>query len=178
MTRRKSLASREPSGKVRRPPRGAAPAELMSPTEFKRLVDAAGDGLKDAVWGTPLGRLLNDRKITSTQFAAGVRWATLAHDYSAATQSPKAPRSANLDPAGGQSPDPDSDRGRREAQRHTHTKHQYLAALAVLQHTGDSARRAMVDVCELGQMPAGHWALASLRLGLDVLSVFWSERRR
>jgi len=176
MTRRKSLASREPSGKVRRPPR--ADPTLPSPTEVTRLRDAALAGMRDAVWSTPLGWLYLSGRLSGSQFAAGRRWADLARDYSAATQSPKAPRSANLDPAGGQPPDPDSPAGLREAQQHAHTLHQYISALAILNVSGTPARRAVEAICEQGQMPAGHHQLASLGVGLTVLSIYWSDRRR
>ena len=174
MTRRKSLASREPSGKVRRPPR--ADPTLPSPTEVTRLRDAALAGMRDAVWSSPLGWLYLSGRLSGSQFAAGRRWADLARDYSAATQSPKQPRSANLDPAGGQPPDPDSPAGRREAQQHAHTLHQYLAALAMLNASGAPARKAVQAICEQGQMLAGHHQLASLGVGLTALSIFWSKR--
>jgi hypothetical protein len=176
MTRRKSLASREPSGKVRRPPR--ADPTLPSPTEVTRLRDAALAGMRDAVWSSPLGWLYLSGRLSGSQFAAGRRWATLARDYSAATQSPKQPRSANLDPAGGQPPDPDSPAGLKEAQQHAHTLHQYLAALEMLKHTGAPARRAVAAVCEQATMPAGHAQLADLNRGLSALSAFWNGEKR
>jgi hypothetical protein len=176
MTRRKSLAHREPSGKVRRPAR--ADPTLPSPTEVTRLRDAALAGMRDAVWSSPLGWLYLSGRLSGSQFAAGKKWATLARDYSAACQAPKTPRSANLEPGGGQPPDPDSERGRREAQQHAHTLHQYIAALATLNVSGTPARKAVEAICEQGQMPAGHHQLASLVVGLTVLSIYWSKPRR
>jgi len=176
MTRRKSLARREPSGKVRRPPR--ADPTLPSPTEVRRLIDAARQGFRDPVWGSMLGVLHARGKITDSQFAAGWRWTVLASDYSLVCLAPRQPRSANLDPAGGQPPDPDSAEGIKEAQRHTHTIHQYLAAYEALKLAGAPARLAVAEVCENGLMVDGVQQLEALRTGLTVLGAFWSERRR
>jgi len=176
MTRRKSLASREPSGKVRRPPR--ADPTLPSPTEVRRMIDAARQGFRDPVWGSMLGVLHARGKITDAQFAAGWRWTVLASDYSLACLAPRQPRSANLNPAGGQPPDPDSAQGLKEAQRHTHTKHQYLAARAALNASGAPARLAVAEVCENNLMVDGVQQLADLNRGLSALSAFWNRRTK
>ena len=80
MSRRKHLAVRKPSGRLRHDPH----SQLLSPTEARRMFDDAAAGLCDPVWGTILGRLYRDGKITSSQFAAGKRWCELAADYSVA----------------------------------------------------------------------------------------------
>lgn len=171
MTRRKVLAKREPSGKVQRTP------PLPSATEVSRLRDAALAGLRDPVWGTMLGRLYLAGKISGVQFAAGKRWSDLAADYSAICLSPKTSRTVALDPKGGTPSDPDSAKGVREAQRHSQITHQYLAALAILKHTGDVPRLAVRDTCELSLMPAGALHLAALGQGLTVLAAFWGKRK-
>jgi hypothetical protein len=134
--------------------------------------------MRDPVWATTLGYLYLSGKVTGSQFAAGKRWTDLARDYSAASQSPKQPRSANLDPKGGTPPDPDSPAGLREARQHSQTVHQHLAALELLKLTGDATRRAVADTCELGRMPDGHDQLMALSRGLTVLAAFWAERRK
>ena len=78
MTPRKHLAKREPNGKPQRERSGP------SPTEISRLRDAALAGMKDPIWGTQLGILHLSGKLTTSQLAAGKRWAELARDYSAA----------------------------------------------------------------------------------------------
>ena len=78
MSRRKSLALREPNGRPQRPP------ELPPPSEVRRLRDAALSGMRDSTWGTELGRLYLVGKITATMFAAGKRWGELAVMYSQA----------------------------------------------------------------------------------------------
>ena len=174
MTRRKSMARREKNGKPQRQPRD----DLPSPTEVARLRDAAVAGLKEAIWGTMLGQVYLRGKISGAQFAAGKRWAELSAKYSAATLSPREPKSANLNPSGGEPPDPDSPQGLKEAQRHAHVLHQYLAANAVLHHVGDACRRAVMATCEHGMAPDGHDQLQALKDGLSVLAAFWSERRK
>jgi len=172
MSRRKALVAREPNGRAKRT------SPLPPASEVSRLRDAALAGMRDPVWGTTLGYLYLSGKVTGSQFAAGKRWADLARDYSAASQSPKQPRSANLDPKGGEPPDPDSEQGRREARQHAHTLHQYIAGLGIINLAGAPARRAVEAVCEQGQVPAGHTQLEALGRGLSALAAFWSEGRR
>jgi len=173
MTRRKAMVSREPNGRKKRLPPTLPPA-----SEVSRLRDAALAGMRDPVWGTTLGYLYLSGKVTGSQFAAGKRWADLARDYSAANQSPKQPRSANLDPKGGEPPDPDSPRGLREAQQHARTLHQYLAGLGIINLAGAPARRAVENICEQGLAPVGHAQLEALGKGLSALSAFWGEGKR
>ena len=78
MSRRKHLAVRKPSGRLRHDPH----SQLLSPTEARRMFDNAAAGLCDPVWGTILGRLYRDGKITCALFAAGKRWCELVADYS------------------------------------------------------------------------------------------------
>ena len=175
MTRRKVLAHREPNGK---PQRSRPAPELMSPTEARRLMDAARTGLKDAVWGTTLGYLHLSGKLTSTQFAAGKRWAEVAAEYSAACQGPKQPRTAKLEPEGGTPPDPGSAKGRTEARRHTQALHRYIGALEVIRRTGEASRRAVVAVCEERTLTEGADSLNALRKGLDALATWWAGDRK
>jgi hypothetical protein len=169
MTRRKALVAREPNGRAKR-----TPSEIMSPTESRRLMDAAKSGLKDKVWGTPLGWLHVSGKLNSTQFAAGLRWSELVADYAKAMQGPKPPQSARLAPEGGTPVDPDSPTGLREARRHSQIVHQYLGAISVLKHASGHVRNAVREVCELRQMPTGEDQLRALGTGLNVLTVWWS----
>jgi len=172
MSRRKSLTRREPNGRPQR-----APPDLPSPTEVSRLRDAALAGMRDPVWGSMLGQMLLGGKITSFQFSVGRKWSELAREYSAISQSPQPPKSANLDPRGGIGPDPDSPKGLREARQQTFVKHQYLAAYELLKLTGDASMRAVVDTCEAGLHPVGLDGLNQLRKGLDTLGAFWSKKK-
>jgi hypothetical protein len=176
MTRRKVGAMREPNGQTKRSKR-QQPDDMMSPTEMRRLIDASKAGLKDPVWGSMVGRLHLAHKLTTSQFNAGVTWSSLARDYSAASQSPREPKSANLNPVGGEPPDPDSPQGLEEAQRHTHARHQYIAGLGIINLAGAPARRAVEATCEKDLLPAGHAQLEALGLGLSALSAFWGKRK-
>lgn len=173
MTRRKALASREPNGRPR-PPR----PDLMSPTEVRRMLDASALGMRDRVWGCPLGILHLRGKLTATQFAAGMHWAKLSAEYSAASQSPRAPRSAALDPKGGTPPDPDSPRGVREARAHARTMGSYTTGLSLLRSLGEAVGGAVADVCEKEQYPVGEAQLGALRGGLAALAALWGRERR
>ena len=106
------------------------------------------------------------------------RWTVLASDYSLACIAPRQPRSANLNPAGGEPPDPNSPEGIKEAQRDAHTKHQYIAALGILNLAGAAPRLAVAEVCENGLMVDGVQQLEALGRGLSALAAFWSEGRR
>lgn len=174
MSRRKHMAVREPNGQARRRPY----EQLPPPGEVKRLMDAALAGMRPPEWGTMLGRLYLSGKITSVQFVAGKRWAELATDYSQACQSPRAPRSAKLDPDGGTPPDPDSAKGRREARRHARMVDGYLDGSKLLARTGIAVARVVRDVCELGLAPAGIGEVEALRIGLQALAASWSNAPR
>ena len=175
MTPRKHLAKREPNGKPQRERSGQSGP---SPTEISRLRDAALAGMKDPIWGTQLGILHLSGKLTSSQLAAGKRWAELAADYSAAMQSPKPPRSVALEASAGSAVDPDSAKGAREARRHSQIVHGYLGALEALRRTGEAPRLAVRDVCEFNLFPVGSFQLAALRTGLQGLAAWWAAVKR
>ena len=169
MPPRKHLAKREPNGKPQRQPH-----DMMSPLEVRRMVDAAKRGLKDPIWATQLGILHLEGKLTTSQFAAGKRWAELARDYSVAMQSPKSPRSVALEASGGSPIDPNSAKGVKEARQHSRTVHGYLGALEALKRTGEAPRLAVRDVCEFNLFPVGSFQLAALRTGLQGLAAWWA----
>jgi hypothetical protein len=164
VTRRKVMANREASGRVKRD------SHLPSPAEVIRLRDAALAGMRDPVWGSMLGLLFLAGKINALQFAAGKRWNELAADYSRATLAPKQPRSANLDPKGGTPADPDSAQGRREARRQVLTLEDYQEALNVLKRLGGPVLAIVVDICEGGRVPGGFAELQHLKRGLSALA--------
>jgi len=172
MTRRNPLARREPSGKVQR-----VPPDLMSPTEVRRMVDAAKAGLRDPVWSSQVGMLKARGLLTDRQFAAARCWLELLAEYAQATQSPKQPRSANLDPKGGTAPDPDSATGRKEARRDRKTVDAYQTARKVLAAIGEAPKVAVRDVVELDLYPVGALQLHALRGALSALATLWGVRK-
>jgi hypothetical protein len=168
VTRRKNLAFREPSGKVQREP------QLPPPSEVRRLRDAALVGMRDPTWGTEIGRLYLAGKITAMAYAAGKRWAELAVLYSRALCSPPPdPKAVCFDRAGGDSLDPDSYEGRKEARRHERAIASFLDAHAALKSTSATSERVVRRVCERNEMLAGHESLLALSRGLEALAGFW-----
>jgi hypothetical protein len=171
MTRRKPLAIRQPNGQPRRQPEGP------SATEVVRLRDAALAGMRDPVWATSIGRLYLAGKLTSSQFAAGKRWADLAAEYSAACLAPRQPRSAKLERGDASPVDPDSPQGQKEARQHVQTVHAWATASEALNRTGAAPRTAVRDVCEQNLSPVGELQLVALRSGLSALAMLWGERK-
>jgi hypothetical protein len=164
MSRRKPMAAREPSGRIKRE------SHLPSPAEVTRLRDAALNGMRDPVWGSMLGWLFLAGKINAVQFAAGKHWNELAADYARATLAPRHPRTANLDPKGGTPADPDSAQGRREARRQVLTVEDYEEALNVLKRLGGPVLAIVIDICEGGRVPGGVAELQHLKRGLSALA--------
>lgn len=175
MSRRKSLALREPNGRVQRDP------PLPPPSEVRRLRDAALSGMRDPTWGTELGRLYLAGKVTAMGFSAGKRWAEQASKYSQALCSPSAdPRAIDLNRSGGEPVDPDSPEGLKEARRHERAVSSFMDAYAALRSTRGDAERAVRSVCERDEMLAGYDGHLALVRGLDALASYWglTENRK
>jgi hypothetical protein len=166
--RRKSTAIREPNGRIQRE------AQLPPPSEVRRLRDAALSGMRDPTWGTELGRLYLVGKITASMYAAGKKWGEFSTMYSQALLSPcPDPKAICLDRAGGESPDPDSYEGRREARRHQRAVTSFIDARAALNTDSAGSERVVRSICERDQMVIGHENLILLNRGLKVLVEFW-----
>ena len=182
MPKRKSLARREPNGRVQREPNAQRDQHRLTATsEVKRLRDAALLGMRDPLWGTEIGRLYLTGKITAAAFAAGTRWAEQAVQYSQALCSPSPdPRAVSFDRSGGDSLDPDSYDGRREARRHERAVASFIDAHVALKSIGGASEAAVRHVCERDQMLSGHENLMALIRGLAALAGYWglSEDRR
>jgi hypothetical protein len=174
MSRRKALAVRNPSGRIRQ----ARDAELLPPTEIRRLVTAASQGMRDAVWVSMLGKLHLTGKLTAIQLAAGKRWAVLVADYSVACRSPRQPQTVALDPRGGQPPDPDSVAGQKQARWHNRANAAFIEGRFALRQAGNDAERAVEAVCIRDQAPVGYRELEALKIGLQALFDWWSQAKR
>jgi hypothetical protein len=164
--RKRSVVARETNGRAQR-------EREFPPAQVRRLRDAAMQGLRDPEWGTELGRLNLTGKINDSMFAAGKKWAILASQYQAAigvfpvrTASPTLGR--NSEP-----PDPDSDEGKKIAERETNGAERFFAADAVLIQAGPGVRQIVRRVCEDNEMPCGLDELARLRAGLMHLVSHW-----
>lgn len=167
MARRKAMAQREPNGRIQR-------VRETAPSEVRRLRDAALSGMRDPLWGTELGRLYLVGKISSPMYAAGKRWGELSVKYSQALCGPcPDPKAVCFDRSGGESPDPDSYEGRKEARRHERAVTSFIDAHAALKTASTAAERIVRSMCERNEMLLGHEGLIALGNGLSTLAGFW-----
>lgn len=162
---RRLITAREPSGRPQR-------HRELAPSEVRRLRDAALCGLKDAEWGTELGRLYLTGAITETMYGAGKRWAEVASRYQAAigifpVRGPALERGAR-----GANPDPDSDEGHKIARKEREAIEQFFAAHAVLLATG--AELLVRRLCELNDAPSGPREYGAVKRGLEALAAHWA----
>ena len=70
---RKILAPRKPCGQLKREPRDSRP---LAPIQVRRLLDAAAEGLRDPLWGSMIGPLHLNGKISSAELATAKHWAS------------------------------------------------------------------------------------------------------
>ena len=171
MSRRKPLRVRYPSGQI--VPR----SEIASPTAIRRLTDAAVAGLRDASWGTMLGRIYLAEKISASEYAAGKRWAALTAEYAVACQAPRAPTTVLLDAVGGRPPDPDSEIGRKEVKRHEKANREYLDGRHALRLAGRNAEAVVEATVVLDQACTCFDEIKALRDGLGALATMWASKR-
>lgn len=166
MPKRKNrlVTVREPNGRISR----AGRETEYPPTQVKRLRDAAVAGMRDPQWGTQLGRLFLAGSISPEMYAAGRWWSEMAIRYQAALGSPLPfPKAISLDIGrGNQSADPDSDAGRKEADRHRRAVATFHEAHAVLMGAGLAAERIIRRLCEDDVAPCGLGELMNARRGL------------
>ena len=148
------------------------------PFKFVGFLDAAAEGLRDPLWGSMIGRLHLNGKISSAELATAKHWARIVANYSAACCSPRPPRTVPLDAIGGTPVDPDSATGEREVRRHERASAAWLEGRNALRLAGRDAERVVDDVCAQDRAPAGFDDLNALRAGLAALAALWSARRK
>ena len=171
MSRRK-LALRKPCGRLKE----ARDTQLAAPTKIRRLLDSALESVQDAAWGSQLGRNLFTGGISSTEFAAGKRFAALAAENSEAQRSPRPPKTVLLDAVGG--PSNDSESSESEICRHEHVSAVYLEARDVLRLAGRGVERAVDHVVVQDLAAGGYEEMTALRDGLSALALCWTTKRR
>jgi hypothetical protein len=160
-TRRDRMARRAPDGRVYRGPEGP------SPNEIRRLRDAAVRGLRDAEWGTELGRLYLERQITPEMYSAGKRWRLDAVRHRRAIDVfPIKPVSLEKG-IKSHPPDVDSPEGQEQARRDRDATESFLEAHHVLVMSG--AESAVRRLCEEDQSLVGVQELYTARAGLAKL---------
>jgi hypothetical protein len=164
---------REPSGRLSRST--ASLIEASPASEVKRLRDSARRNVRDAEYGTEIGRLFLDGKVDGPAYAAGKRWSALAARSRSIILAPKqAPTSSTfVERTGGHSPDPDSSAGQLIAARERLLVQEFMEAHAVLIGAGMLAEQAVRQVCEDDRAVVGHTQLLALKNGLSWLAIHW-----
>jgi hypothetical protein len=166
MAKRKNLKARTPSGQLSR----AGREREFPPTQIRRLRDAAMAGLRDPEWGTELGRLYLEGRITASMYAAGKGWrekaaryvSTLGH-FPVRTILPDEHR-------GSLPPDPDTVEGQKRARREADAMERFFEAHHVLLSAGKMAEASVRRLCEHNEGPCGMAELIALRNGLAALA--------
>jgi hypothetical protein len=172
--RQRMAGARYPSGDRHRTERTN---KEYSPSAIKRITSAAVAGMHDPEWGTVIGRLYLEGKLTSLEYATGKRWAVTWAEYCAATGIPSPnPRSVVIGaPARSEPPDPDSERGQAMTRLAKRAMKRFDTAHAVLLKCGMQAEAATRKLCEgLGETPLGHEQFLHAKRGLVALAKFWS----
>lgn len=176
--RKRKSVIREPNGRISR--MVMRDIDARPPAAVKRLFDAAVRGFADPVYGSVLGQLYAQDKLTAEQFEAGKRWSRLFALYLSATQAPLpypkaiaigfSDKSADVDP--------DTFEGQMEARKHQQIVQSMTEAHAVLSIRGMLVENAMRRLCEgVGQLPAGKVEMDRALEGLNALSNFWELTR-
>lgn len=166
MAKRKHLQHREPNGRAQREPRTTPVANA------KRIRDEAVRTHAHAEYGSELGRLFLDDKISANMYEAGKKWMISACSAATAMQGPNSnPKSLAIGESGTSHPvDPDSEEGMREVRRHERAVEAFRIAGSML---SSPARRAVEAVCEQRLAVEGYQQLMDLRSGLAVLAHHW-----
>ena len=170
MSRRKHLAARSPSGRLK-------PAtHLLAPTQIRRLLDSAASEVRHAAFGTQLGRCYLSGQVSATEFAAGKRWAEIVANYSQACRSPPPPRTVSFEAGLGRSPDSESNKS--EVRLHECANAAFLAGRHALRSADSRAELVVDSVCARDCAPGGFEDLVALRNGLQALTALWTSRRK
>ena len=159
---------REPNGRLSR----AGETREFAPVLVRRLRDAAIESVRDAEWGSELGRLYLAAKIEPAQYAAGKRWAELADKYHRALAAPVPdPRSGLLQRIGhSHEPDPSSLAGEKLVKRDRETVARMREATVALMTAGAAAHAAVIVVCQRDNALVGELERAALFRGLQQLA--------
>lgn len=160
---RQQIQHREPNGRLQR--------EAQSgPAQAKRLRDAALRKMEAPEWGTELGRLFLEHKVTAEEFEAGKRLAVIVKDYRAAlgiTALDIKVQDMNRG-AKGSPPDFDSEAGRALTKAERMAVAKMHAAEQALRPT--NAFRSVFRVAINDLAPLGTVDLKQLSTGLQALA--------
>jgi hypothetical protein len=168
------------SGDLDRASRGERPSDF-SPAAVRRLKEFALSNVKMKEYGTALGRLYLDEKITSHEYASGQRWDELHRGYQAAIGTLKSlPKSLAIgEGGGGHDPDPETEAGAEHAKRDRAAIARFNEAHRVLCSAGMLAELTMRNLCEGdGIAPVGHEAFLAAKAGLKALTEYFSKLQK
>jgi hypothetical protein len=142
--------------------------------EVRRLRDAAMVGLRDEEWGTELGQLFLEGKITGAMYGAGKWWRSRAARYYLAINAPPpAPRAISLElRSGSTGPDPDSEEGQNQTKWDRAAVEDFQEAHAILLGAGALSEKYIRDLCEQNIRPFGTEALMAVSRGLEWLAEY------
>lgn len=181
MAKRKTkiVPVREPSGRLARSTEEEINA--LPPATARRMRDAAARRMADPVWGSQLGRLFLEGKLSASQFEAGKRWGSLVRSWHRAIGAPKpypgegpiafmgTVRAANVD----DDPSLDTEEGKLLRRKRLALGSDMQQAHAVLIGAGMLAERAVRATCEDNEVPVGALGMMNLQCGLSWLSRHW-----
>jgi hypothetical protein len=165
------LRQREPNGRYSRSER---PKEFP-PAAVMRLRQAALSEVRHAEWGSQIGMLFLWTRIDALEYSAAKRWYEQAAKHHHAigchtVRSMQLERGVQAHP-----PDPDSERGREQAEKERRDRVRYEGALRVLEASG--CRSTVDRVVLQDEAPAGVEEMARLKRGLQTLAGHWSAKR-
>jgi len=135
-----------------------------SPTAIRRLRDASIRGMCSPEWGSELGRLWLEGKLTGRQYQAGKAFAELRHDYLDAIASPPEAPSVSI----GEKASRGHTDGAREAARHRRAVKRYQDAIDVL----GAQASIVLPTCEHDTLIVGA-SFGALSVGLTSLADHW-----
>ena len=166
------LKARERNGRNQRGPMlSNGQPRVPSPTEVRRLRDAALRGMKDAVWGTELGRQFMLQHISATMLSAGLRWTQDAARWRH-TLGVFPVRTASLERGHSHPADPDSPEGMEIARRDRNAQEAFCGAHSALVDAGAGAERAVEALCERNEAPTFFDRICA-RAGLSALATYY-----
>lgn len=167
--RKRKIGERFPAGQIKPEESGA------SPSQIRRLRDAALAGMADPQWGSMAGIFYLSRKIDEIEYETAKRFGDLHSQYINVIGGPRPPRSSSVERASPVSSiDVDTELGEEEAQRHIVILNKYNDAHTVLHKIGPSAEADIIRFCSIpGESPAGYEAMIRVVMGLRELSVLW-----
>ena len=167
-SKRKTLAAREPNGRIQREHEHEREQEL-APTAIRRLKDAALRRMCDPEWGSELGRLYLEGALTASQYAAGRKWRQGAAEYRGSIGVFPVRSVALQRGIQGHEVDPDSPEGQKQATRERNGAERFFAAHARLALAGGLAESVVRRICEEDEAPCGFAEHQALRKGLTSL---------